>query len=264
MATAPTASLPLFYNGVQPLSSQLHAGWNTRPIDLAPMMATQHAIPLTVEEFSVAQRHFPIVFSVGDNAVPLALMGLNEGTNVFTLEDPASAGVYIPAYLRRYPFMLAKLRDNSDELSLCFDPSAGNVGEFDDGTPLFEGEEPSEATKAILQFCEQFEQAGARTQAFMAEIKKSGLLMDGEVTIQPSDSDQPFVYRGFQMVDEKKLSELRGDELRKMNQSGLLALIYAHLFSLPLIREIFAKQMAQGKVPTPQLLPTAANGNGGV
>ena len=259
MATsAPTANLPLFYNGVQPLSSQLHAGWKTRGVDLAPLMATQHAIPLTVEEFTVAQRHYPIVFSVGDNGVPLALMGLNEGANVFTADEPASANLYIPAYLRRYPFMLAKLRDGSEDLSLCFDPSSGGVGEFEEGAALFEGEEPSEATKAILQFCEQFEQAGARTQAFMAELQKSGLLMDGEVTIQPSDSDQPFVYRGFQMVDEKKLSELRGDELRKMNQSGLLALVYAHLFSLPLIRDIFAKQMAQGKVPTPQQLPNGA------
>ena len=260
MATsAPTANLPLFYNGVQPLSSQLHAGWKTRSVDLEPMMATQHAIPLTVEEFSVAQRHFPIVFSVGDNAVPLALMGLNEGTNVFTPENPASADVYIPAYLRRYPFMLAKLRDNSDELSLCFDPSAGSVGEFEDGTPLFDGDQPSEATKAVLNFCEQFEQAGARTQAFMVEIKKAGLLMEGEVTIQPNEADQPFVYRGFQMIDEKKLQELRGDELRKMNQSGLLALIYAHLFSLPLMRDIFARQMSQGKVPAPVPLETTGN-----
>lgn len=258
MATsAPTANLPLFYNGVQPLSSQLHAGWKTLPLDLAPMLETQHAIPLTVEEFTVAQRHYPIVFSVGENAVPLALMGLNEGANVFTADDPANPGVYVPAYVRRYPFMLAKLREGSDELSLCFDPGSGVVGDFDEGTPLFEGDQPSEGTKAILQFCEQFEQAGARTQAFMAEIKKAGLLMDGEVTIQPSDSAQPFVYRGFQMVDEAKLQELRGDELRKMNQSGLLALIYAHLFSLPLIRDIFAKQMAQGKVPTPQLLEPA-------
>ena len=250
MATAaPTAALPLFYNGVQPLSSQLHAGWKTRPIDLTPMLATQHAIPLTVEEFTVAQRHFPIVFSVGDNAVPLALMGLNEGVNVFAADEPANQSVYIPAYLRRYPFMLARLREGSDELSLCFDPSSGGVGEFDEGAPVFDGEEPSENTKAILQFCEQFEQAGARTQAFMEELKKAGLLMDGEVSIQPNDSDQPFIYRGFQMVDEKKLSELRGDELRKMNQSGLLGLIYAHLFSLPLIRDVFARQMWQGKVP---------------
>jgi hypothetical protein len=75
------------------------------------------------------------------------------------------------------------------------------------------------------------------------------LLIDGEVAIQPEGADQPFVYRGFQMVSEDKLRELRGDVARKMIQSGLLPLVYAHLFSLSLIRDIFARQMAQGKVP---------------
>ena len=75
---------------------------------------------------------------------------------------------------------------------------------------------------------------------FMAEIKKSGLLMDGEVAIQPEGVEQPFIYRGFQMVDEEKLRELRGDELRKMNQNGMLPLIFASSFSLSQTREIFA------------------------
>ena len=35
------------------------------------------------------------------------------------------ANVYIPAYMRRYPFLLARLRPDSDELSLCFDPTLG-------------------------------------------------------------------------------------------------------------------------------------------
>ena len=60
----------------------------------------------------------------------------------------------------------------------------------------------------------------------MNELKKSGLLMDGEVAIQPEGAEQPFIYRGFQMVDEEKFRELRGDELRKMNQNGMLPLIY--------------------------------------
>jgi hypothetical protein len=83
----------------------------------------------------------------------------------------------------------------------------------------------------------------------MAELKKAGLLMDGEVAIQPEGAEQPFIYRGFQMVDEEKLRELRGDELRKMNQSGLLPLLFAHLFSLSQTRDIFARQVEQGKGP---------------
>jgi hypothetical protein len=78
------------------------------------------------------------------------------------------------------------------------------------------------------------------------------------VAIQPEGSDQPFIYRGFRMVDEEKLREMRGDELRKMNQSGLLPLIYAHLFSLSQIREVFARQIQQGKGPVAARQPIPA------
>ena len=251
MASAP---LPLFYNGLEPLSSETHANWRVRQQDSAPFLVGQHAIPITTDEFPLVQRHMPIVFSVGDDAIPLALMGLNEGVNVFMGDDGklTETNFYVPAYIRRYPYMLARLRPDADELSLCFDPTSEALGAFDDGDPLFEDGQPSQTTKAILDFSEQFEQAGARTQAFMNELREQELLMDGEVTIQTDDSQQPFVYRGFQMINEEKLSGLRGDQLRKMSQSGMLPLLYAHLFSLSLMREIFARQAQLGKMPQPQ------------
>ena len=73
------------------------------------------------------------------------------------------------------------------------------------------------------------------------------LLIDGEVTIQPDGAAQPFIYRGFRMVDEEKLRELRGDQLRKINQNGMLPLIMAHLFSLSLMRDLFAPPDAAGQ-----------------
>jgi hypothetical protein len=202
-----------------------------------------------VDEFASAQRFFPIIFSAGDSPVPLALLGLNEGVNVFMGEDGKfTENVYVPAYVRRYPFMLAKLRPDTDELSVCFDPTADAIGPFDEGDALFEDGQPAEATKQILEFCEQFEQAGQRTEAFMKDLVESELLMDGELSIQPDAEKPPFIYRGFQMVNEEKLRDLRGDQLRKMNQSGLLPLVYAHLFSLAQMREVFGRQLAQGKV----------------
>ena len=254
MATAaPNSGLPLLYKSLEPLNTQQHSNAKVRRLTHIPELGQVHAIPLTIDEFALAQRHYPIIFSSGNDPVPLALMGLNEGVNTFIDADGKilEPAAYVPAYLRRFPFLLARLRPETDELSLCFDPTAGAVGEFDEGEPLFNGDQPSEATNAVLQFCEQFEQAGQRTSLFMQELKKSGLLMDGEVAIQPEGSQQPFVYRGFQMVDEEKLREARGDELRKMNQNGMLPLIFAHLFSLAQIREIFARQVQQGKGPLP-------------
>jgi hypothetical protein len=250
-SAAPAANnLPLLFNDLAPLSSVEHADFKARRTETAPFLAKQHAIPLTVDEFATAQRFYPIVFSAGDQPVPLALMGLNEGVNTFVDDDGKLLGeTYVPAYVRRYPFLLARLREDAEELSLCFDPSADAIGKFDEGDALFEDGKPTEATTAILQFCEQFEQAGQRMTAFMEELKAQKLLMDGEVKIDVTGSEQPFIYRGFQMIDEEKLRALRGDALRKMMQSGLLPLVHAHLFSLSLMREVFGRQMGQGKMP---------------
>lgn len=251
MASEPQAQLPLFYTDLMPLNSRDHAEWRARSVDKASWLRNQHAIPLTVEEFPHAQRNFPIVFSAGDNPVPLALMGLNEGVNVFFDDEGAPRGdAYVPAYIRRYPFLLAKLRPDAEEMSLCFDPSSDILGDFKEGEALFADGQPTEHTKGVLDFCEKFEEAGARTQAFMQEVTEAGLLMDGEVAIQQNDKpEQPYLYRGFRMINQEKLKELDAEKLKSWNDSGLLPLIYAHLMSLDLMRFVFAKQTEQGKGP---------------
>lgn len=248
MASAP--QLPLFYKSLEPLSSEAHANYRLHTRNKAPYLVGQHAVPLTTEEFALAQRWMPIIFSSGDDPIPIALMGLNDGVNVYVdaegvLIDP---NTYVPAYVRRYPYMLARLNPQAEELSLCFDPTSDDIGPFEDGEPLFIDGQPSEVTKSILQFNELFEQAGARTAAFMRELVDSGLLMDGEISIQPDGAAQPFVYRGFQMVNEEKLVDLRGDQLRKMVKSGMLPLLYAHLMSLSLMRDVFQRQIERGMV----------------
>ena len=260
MATQPPPppNLPVFYNNLAPLSSSIHSRFKVRSTDRAPYLAKANAVPLTIDEFITAQRHYPIVFSAGDNPVPLALMGLNDGVNVFLSDEGVPLNpTYIPAYVRRYPYLLAKLDPNAEELSLCYDPTSDMIGEAVDGDPLFVDDKPSETLNGILKFCEDFEIAAQRTSAFIKELNDLGLLIDGEVTIQPNDAPQPFLYRGFRMVDEEKFRDLSGDVLRKINQNGILPLVNAHLFSLPLIREIFGRQMQQGKVPeqNPALQP---------
>ena len=128
MATAaPNQSMPLFYNAIEPINLDQHGKMKVRGDPVMPEVGRTHAVPLTVDEFALVQRHYPIVFSVGGAPVPIALMGLNEGVNVFLDENgrPPDPNLYIPAYLRRYPFLLARLRPDSDELSLCFDPTIG-------------------------------------------------------------------------------------------------------------------------------------------
>ncbi|HEX7116464.1 MAG TPA: SapC family protein [Steroidobacter sp.] len=243
MATSAQTALPLFYKQLAVLNSREHGSWRRRTTEKLPWLARQHAVPLTVEEFAQAQRHYPIIFSTGPDPVPLALMGPEEGVNVFFREDGSPVGpVYVPAYARRYPFMLVRLKPQSTDLSLCFDPTSDLVGAFDDGEMLFEGAGPSEAGRTVLRFCEQFEIASRRTASFMADLAKHGLLMDGELAIRRPGSEKPFVYRGFQTIDPRKLRDLPAEVLSEWNRSNALSMIYAHIMSLELITVIFERE----------------------
>jgi len=260
MATAPQPQLPLFYNDLLPLNSRDHSDWKMGAFEDAAFLAGTHAVPLTVDEFIDAQRHFPIVFTAGDNPLPIALMGLNEGVNTFMGDDnKLTTDVYIPAYARRYPFILARLQPDSEEMSLCFDPTVSVLGKHKDGQALFDEKgEPTEYTQNVLEFCSRFEESGQRTRAFLEELAKLDILMDGEISITRNDAPEtPFIYRGFRMVDENKLRELSTDKLEELNRNGMIMLIHAHLFSLNLMRVLFERQIAQGKLPVPEVAPAA-------
>ena len=247
MATMPAPdaanSLPLFYQSLTPVSSLAHADYGVTRRDNWSFAARAHIIPLTTDEFGPAQRHYPIVFGPGAGSAPLALMSLTEGVNLFVgAHGQWRDDIYLPAFVRRYPFMLAKLTPEAQELSLCFDDASAMVTpEAED--KLFAGVEPSEMTKGVLQFCEELEAAVARTRGFIDELDKHELLIDGEITIQ-REGGEPAIYRGFRMVAEDRLLALRGDQLRKLMQSGALGLIFAHLLSLTQMSVIFERQQA--------------------
>lgn len=247
MASVPASQLPLFYKSIVPLSTQFHPHHGLVRQDELNFTRATHAIPVTVDEFAIAQRHYPIVFGVGENPAPLALLSLIDGLNLFV--DDAGRwqdGAYLPAFVRRYPFMLAKLGPDATELSLCFDDTAGIVTAQGEDK-LFDGEAKTPTTDRILDFCGQFEQAIARTRGFMDELTKLDLLTDGEVTIQQPGGD-PAVYRGFRMIAEERLHALRGDQARKMVQNGMMGLVYAHLFSLAHITGLYERERARATV----------------
>ena len=84
MATAaPTEGLPIFYNSIEPINLDQHGKMKVRGMTSIPQMGQAHAVPVTVDEFSLAQRFYPFVFSVVGTPVPIALIGINEGVIVF-------------------------------------------------------------------------------------------------------------------------------------------------------------------------------------
>ena len=146
--------------------------------------------------------------------------------------------------------MLARLDPTSEELSLCFDPDSDLVGEIERGRAAVRRRQAErDADRRSSNSARSSRSPAQRTNAFVKELEALDLLIDGEVSIQPEGAAQPFIYRGFQMVDEQKLRDMNGDQLRKINQNGILPLIMAHLFSLSHDPRDFRPPDAAGQGP---------------
>ncbi|HEY8573943.1 SapC family protein [Phenylobacterium sp.] len=248
----------LFYSQPEPLSPELHGKLGVKRMDGPFKFArTGHAIPLTVGEFPLAAVTGPIIF-VGDEKLPIAVMGLNAGENMFVRDDGLfEPGVYIPAYVRRYPFVFAN-DDNANQMVLCIDRKAEFIVEGGD-MPFFEGTAPSPYTQNCIEFCNNFEIERQRTVSFVQILKDLDLFETKTAQFTPANPDgtqgAPQKIADYFGVSEEKLNKLPTEKLVELRDNGALSQIYAHLLSLVGWDRLIALAMARAA----QQQPMAAN-----
>ncbi len=224
------ASLPLFYKSPYPLSSERHAGKSlSRTLDYSFATDT-NSVPVTAMECSRAMQSYPIVFTTGDPVVPVAVLGLRGARNQFVEKNGSwRSGAYIPAYIRRYPFILME-NPGRLQFTLCID-EASTLLVDGDVQPLFDGDTATETTDNALQFCSAYQGQHAFTLEFTAALEKYGLLVENRASVALKSGEQ-LSLSGFRMVDEEKLTALPDDIFLEWRQRGWIALIYCHLLSM--------------------------------
>lgn len=232
---SPLAGTVLFYGKPEPLSLEAHGKLGVNPVDKPyAFVATTHLVPLTVTEFSPATLSYPVIFA-GDARQPVAVMGLRPTENLFVEADGSfRPEAYIPAYVRRYPFVFAN-DDVNKRMILCIDRNAPFLVEGGQA-PLFNGNEPSDYTKQAMEFCNNFEQERARTDAFVQLLKDLDLLTVREAVFTPRNADgqpgEPQKIAEYFAVSEDRLRALPAEKLVELRDNGALGQIYAHLVSL--------------------------------
>lgn len=226
----------LFYTKPEPLSRELHSKIGLRRLEKPfGFAAATNVVPLTVGEFPIAGLSYPIIFA-GDRYQPLAVMGLNAGANLFVGTDGSfEVGAYIPAYIRRYPFVLAN-DQTREQLVVCIDRAAPMLGE-DFELPFFsESGEPSDYTNGCIQFCNDFETEGRRTESFVNLLKDLDLFELKQATFNPQNPDGSTgpvqQLAEYYAVSETKLRALPTEKLLELVANGAVGQIYAHLMSL--------------------------------
>jgi len=234
-ATGQLSGNVLFYGQPEPLNVEQHGalGVNATETPYA-FVAQTHIVPLTVTEFAPAALSYPIIF-VGENRMPMAVMGLRPTENLFVnAEGQFTPEAYIPAYVRRYPFVFAN-DDQAQRLILCLDRKAPFLSE-NASVPLFENGEPSAYTKNAMDFCNSFETERQRTESFVKLLTDNDLLDIRESAFTPRDAQgnpgEAQKIAEYYAVSEEKLIKLPTEKLVELRDNGALGQIYAHVVSL--------------------------------
>ena len=219
---------PLFYERPAPLSPDVHKGMKIRPEADFTFAQKTNAIPVTVPEFVIAARHFPIIF-VGDELVPTVAVGLRPEDNLFVnVKGEWDQGVYIPAYIRRHPFILLGA-PGDERLRLGIEETARSTKAT--GRKLFEGDTETETVKQALAMCEQFHGAFLFTADFSKALADTKLTESRNLEISGPNGEVQNIGT-FVAVNEEKFKELPDETFLEWRKKGWLHAIYFHLQSL--------------------------------
>jgi len=245
-----TGNVPL-YSTPEPLSVEMHGKLGLKRSDKPYSFATfASSIPLQVTEFGPAALSYPVIFA-GPELQPVAVMGLRPNENLFISPDGAyEFDAYIPAYIRRYPFVLAK-NEAEQQMIVCIDRGASALTEGGD-VPLFENGQPSQFTQAAIQFCSDFEGERQRTESFVQVLKDLDLVELKEAHFTPRNQDgsaaEPVKIADYFAVSEERLNKLSAEKLAELRDTGALQQIYAHLNSLFGWDRLMARTLARAPV----------------
>ncbi len=225
-----TAVMPVLYKEPRPLDVQNFGGYGIKNA-FSASFARSNTVPLVAGEFQVAHMFFPIIF-VGEEPMPVCVLGFDANQNLFlTPDDKWADDIYVPAYVRRYPFILAEL-PGDDRKFLCADFGSEAITNDNPDRPFFDAEgKGTEVVQQALEFCRQFQEDVILTQAFCAELKNHGLLKLHELRLTMSDGSQQSVGT-FTTIDPASVDALSDSVFLDFRKRGLLPLIYMQQASL--------------------------------
>ena len=203
--------------------------------------AKTRALPLTVSEITAATRDYPIVFMSVEDPVPMAVVGLVEDVNLYVGENGRwEEHVYVPAYVRRYPFGVA-LENGSDRFAVVVDRAAESLVKGGE-RKIFEGDSLSKFAQDAVTFTQRYEEDRRITQQFCQTLRAYDLLsiQTGQYAVR--DGIEPQSFATYVGVDENKLKNLADDKFLELRNNGILPLLYAQMMSMGNWRSVIQRR----------------------
>jgi hypothetical protein len=222
----------LIYDSVVPLSAARHRQCSVEIGNTYEFSGKVNSVPLMAVEFPEAANEYAIVFA-GDGAslMPAVILGIRDTENLFVSKESVWEAKYIPAFVRRYPFVFSANPDGQ-RLTLCIDEEFSGFNRDGRGQPLFDQNgRPSGYVDNVLKFLQEYQAQFVRTQALCKKIRELDLLEPMQAQVEMASGGR-LALGGFMAVSRQKLRALPGETLAKLAQTDELELLYLHLYSM--------------------------------
>lgn len=226
----------------QPLNKETHKNVKIQSISNVQDLAEQHALGVVVQEFALAGNQYPIAFvkDKSDSFFPVAILGLEQGKNLFVSEDNKWDGMYMPARYTHKPFSVIPNPDDKNLYGIAIDVDSEVVSDSE-GDALFnedgsESEYLEKRKSALMSYVENEQM----TKAFVALLVKYDLLSAQNISVKVQGKE--YVLNGLNIVDEKKLNALSDEDFLDIRKHGFLGPIFAHLGSMHQVTNLIQRQ----------------------
>jgi hypothetical protein len=221
----------LLYERAVPINARQHRNLSVKSGADYGFAKQVNSVPLMAAEFEPACGEYAIVFAGQDKDVmPVALLGVRDQENLYVDDKGAWNAKYVPAFVRRYPFVFSS-DDKAETFTLCVDEGFQGVNRDGMGERLFDSAgERTQYLSTVLGFLQAYQAQFDATRAFCRRLTELNLLeaMRADFTLR---SGQRIALGGFMTVNRERLRALSGDALAQLAARGELDLIYAHLHS---------------------------------
>jgi hypothetical protein len=222
----------LIYETAVPVSKAKHADWSVDSGTDYGFSRNVNAVPLMAVEFPNAAAEYAIIFAgTGDDVLPAVVLGVREAENLYLAKEGAWSARYVPAFVRRYPFVFS-ISDDAKTSTLCIDEAYKGFNKEGRGERLFDDQgKQTPYVDNVLKFLQQYQVEFRRTQAFCRKLRELNLLEPMRAQIALASGERVAV-AGFMAIERARLKTLGADRLAELARTDELELIYAHLQSL--------------------------------
>ena len=223
----------MFYKEPVALNSKTHVDIKLAKFKDYAFAAKTNSIQIVGVEFIEAAKEYPIVFVKLANGsfVPSTLIGLKEEQNLYLTKENAWDARYIPAYVRRYPFIISEPLDNGEQVVFIDQGSDRIQKKLGDALFNKDATETEVLTSAKAFLMQHYAQSRF-TDEFCQWLSKEDLLIDISAKFEIERSGENFLFEHLFIINEVKLLQLPAEKVAELFSKGWLGWIYAHLISL--------------------------------